>query len=208
MPPIQVKSLAPAPAAWMDGLQCSGAERDQALARLHDLLLRAARSEAARRGGSPRLGGLDLDDLAHRAAADALRAITAELRGFRGASRFTTWASKFAVSAVAVQAARAAAAPEAMPLRTLMTLMTAAGNGCPPALGSGRMSAPDGLFAAALRRAAEEELGGKQRRVLTAVTLHDVPVGVLATRLGSSRNAIYKALFEAHVGRACPLPAR
>jgi DNA-directed RNA polymerase specialized sigma24 family protein len=107
--------LDPDSQAWMDRLRCSGAERGQALARLHDLLLRAARSETARRSGSPRPGGLDLDDLARRAAADALRAITAELPGFRGESRFTTWASKVAVSAVAGQAARAAAAPGPMP---------------------------------------------------------------------------------------------
>jgi hypothetical protein len=52
-------------------------------------------------------------------------------------------------------------------------------------------------FAAALRRAADEDLSDKQRRVFTAVTLDGVPTQVLATRLGSSRNAIYKALFEA-----------
>ncbi len=187
--------LDPDSQAWMDGLRCSGAERDQALARLHDLLLRAACSEAARRGGSPRLGGLDLDDLARRAAADALRAITAELRGFPGESRFTTWASKFAVSAVAVQAARAAAAPGAM---SADDVDDGGWERLPARLGL-RPDERAGWheFAAALRRAAEEELGGKQRRVFTAVTLHDVPVGVLAARLGSSRNAIYMALFEA-----------
>jgi hypothetical protein len=38
--------LDPDSLAWMDGLRCSGAEHGQALARLHNLLLRAARSEA------------------------------------------------------------------------------------------------------------------------------------------------------------------
>lgn len=187
--------LDPDSQAWMDGLRCSGAERGQALTRLHDLLLRVARSEAARRSGSPRPVGLELDDLARRAAADAFRVITAELRGFRGESRFTTWASKFVVSAVAVQATRAAGAPGAMPADDVFD---GGWERLPGRLGL-RPDERAGWdeFAAALRRAAEEELGGKQRRVFTAVTLHDVPVGVLATRLGSSRNAIYKALFEA-----------
>ena len=49
----------------------------------------------------------------------------------------------------------------------------------------------------ALRRAVDEDLSGEQRTVFTAVTLHGVPGTALATALGSSRNAIYKALFEA-----------
>jgi len=49
----------------------------------------------------------------------------------------------------------------------------------------------------ALRRAIDEDLSGEQRTVFTAVTLHGVPGAALATALGSNRNAIYKALFEA-----------
>jgi len=49
----------------------------------------------------------------------------------------------------------------------------------------------------ALRRAVDEGLSGEQRTVFTAVTLHGVPAAALAAALGSSRNAIYKALFEA-----------
>jgi hypothetical protein len=43
------------------------------------------------------------------------------------------------------------------------------------------------------RWAVDEDLSGEQRTVFTAVTLHGVP----AAALGSNRNAIYKALFEA-----------
>ena len=39
----------------------------------------------------------------------------------------------------------------------------------------------------------DEDLSGEQRTVFTAVTPHGVP----AAALGSNRNAIYKALFEA-----------
>jgi RNA polymerase sigma-70 factor, ECF subfamily len=52
------------------------------------------------------------------------------------------------------------------------------------------------LFSA-LRRAVDEDLSGEQRTVFIAVTLHGVPAAALAAGLGSSRNAIYKALFEA-----------
>ena len=44
-----------------------------------------------------RIGGPELDDLAHQACADAMLAITAKLDQFRHESRFTTWAYRFVI---------------------------------------------------------------------------------------------------------------
>jgi RNA polymerase sigma-70 factor (ECF subfamily) len=187
--------LDPGSQAWMDGLRSAGAERDQALARLHDLLLRVARREAARRSGSLRPGGPDPDGLAGRAAADALRKITADLGAIQGDSRFTTWAAKYAVAAVAAAAARAGARRYQAPGQQADD---SGWDRLPGRLGlAPRERAGWDEFAAALRRAVEEDLSDKQRRVFTAVTLDGVPAEVLATGLGSSRSAIYKALFDA-----------
>ena len=49
--------------------------------------------------------GEELDDLAMQAADDALVAVLAKLDDFRGASRFTTWAYKFALLEAGVKAA-------------------------------------------------------------------------------------------------------
>jgi hypothetical protein len=78
---------------WMDGLRSAASERDAVLARVHGLLLHVACQEAARRIGWLRLSGPDRDDLARQAAAGAREAITTQLDGFRGQSRFRTWAS-------------------------------------------------------------------------------------------------------------------
>src|SRR5688500_5956387 len=84
--------------AWVAALRSDGHEREQATARLYDLLLRAARFEVTRRRAAlPHLRGGDFDDLAHQAASDALMAILGKLDDFRGDSRFTTWAYKFAL---------------------------------------------------------------------------------------------------------------
>ena len=64
---------------------------------LHALLLRAARFEIGRRAGSGKLRGGDYDDLAQQSADDALVVILRKLDDFRGESRFTTWAYKFAL---------------------------------------------------------------------------------------------------------------
>jgi len=72
--------------AWVARLSCTGAERDAAVAELHDLLLRTARFEVRRRRRAfPQLGGADLDDLAWQSANDALMSILRRLGDFRGA---------------------------------------------------------------------------------------------------------------------------
>ena len=182
--------LDPESREWMDRLRSTAAERDAVLARLHRLLLDVACQEAARRIGWLRLSGPDCDDLARQAAADALTAISTQLDGFRGQSRFRTWASKFAMSGVSATAGRR--------FWLTRTLSLAQGDwdrlcsGLPPDERAERNE-----LLSALRRAVDEDLSGEQRTVFTAVTLHGVPAAALATALGSNRNAIYKALFEA-----------
>jgi len=79
---------------WLAALRASD---EEAIARLHALLLRAARFEVSRRRPAlPHLRGGDLDDVANQAADDALVNVLRRLDDFRGASRFTTWAYKFA----------------------------------------------------------------------------------------------------------------
>src|SRR6266571_3896246 len=93
--------------AWVDGLRATGTEHTRALERLHDLLLRAAHAEARRRSHLyPQIGGTELDDLCRQAADDAVVAVTAKLDGYRGASRFTTWAYAFAIFEISVKLRR------------------------------------------------------------------------------------------------------
>ena len=88
---------------WLDALTGTGARRDEAVSRLHGLLLRAARFEVNRRKRVlPHLRGAELDDIAVQSADDALVSILARLSDFRGESRFTTWAYKFAIFEAAV----------------------------------------------------------------------------------------------------------
>ena len=83
---------------WLARLDPEGSDRPGAIHALFELLHRAARHEARRRRGSlpPRI--LDeLDDIARQAADDALAVLLRKLDDYRGASRFTTWAYKFAI---------------------------------------------------------------------------------------------------------------
>jgi len=179
-------------AQWLRTLQGSGPDRDRALARLHALLLRVARSELRRREGRHPVTGPELDDLAHQAADDALVAVIAKLGQFRGESRFTTWAYKFAVLEVSAKLGRH------FWQRPATFLGTDQWERLPDRL----HLRPDQLaeqadLLAALRQAVEEHLTDRQRRVFTAIVVDGIPLDALVVQLGSNRNAIYKTMFEA-----------
>jgi len=162
------------------------------LARLHELLVRIARGEAARRGPRLAITGPELDDLAHQAAADALVAITGKIGQFRGESRFTTWAYKFVIFEVSAKIGRHFWRHPAVPLDAEDWDRLPGWFGVDPA-----HQAEWGDLFAALRRAVDSELTPRQREVFVAIVLNDVPLDTLVLHLGSSRNAIYQVLFAA-----------
>lgn len=178
--------------SWVQGLCAGGSEREAAVARLHGLLLRVARHELHRRSGSLQLRGPELDDLANQAADDALMAIATKVDGFRGESRFTTWAYKFVMFEISTKLARHFWHTSTVPLEQQDW------DRLPDQLGvQPHQRAEWHELLAALRRAVEEDLTDRQRRVFVAVVLNNVPMDVLALELASNRNAIYKTLFDA-----------
>src|SRR5688572_27467581 len=95
--------------AWLQALRSSGPAHEDAVEALHALLLGAARFEVSRRRASLSfVRGEEFDDIAMQAANDALVAVLAKLDDFRGASRFTTWAYKFALLEAGVRLRRRA----------------------------------------------------------------------------------------------------
>src|SRR4051794_41933901 len=83
---------------WVGALRDDGPRRDEAIGRLHELLLRAARFELSRRRAAlSQVRGEELDDLSTQAADDALIAVLGKPDDYHGASRFTTRAYQFAL---------------------------------------------------------------------------------------------------------------
>jgi RNA polymerase sigma-70 factor, ECF subfamily len=179
-------------AEWLQVLAGTGPRREAALARLHERLLRIARREAARRGPRLAISGPELDDVAHQAAADALLAITAKISQFRGESRFTTWAYKFVILEVSAKIGRHFWRHPVVRLDAEDWDRLPARFGFDPAHQTEWRD-----LLAALRRAVDTELTPRQREVFVAIVLNDVPLDTLVLSLSSSRNAIYKMLFDA-----------
>ena len=173
--------------SWVSDLGAgAGPAHDAAVARLHELLVRAARFELRRRGAHA-----DLEVLALDAANDALVAILAKLSTYRGQSRFTTWAYKFALLEAAVKARRRAWHGREVPLDDDAPSLVAH-RGAGPA-----QDAETAELLRAVQDAIATVLTSHQRAVLVAITLQDVPIDVLAERLSTTRGALYKTLHDA-----------
>lgn len=177
---------------WLERLAPSSPEREAAVAELHALLVSAARFEVNRRRAElSHLRGDDHEDLAQQSADDALMAILRKLDDFRGESRFTTWAYKFALLEAAVKVRHRAWQGREIPLEEEGWAVLA------EAAAPAQRHAEDVELFGALREELARSLTARQRDVLVAVTLNDVPIDVLAERLGSTRGALYKTLHDA-----------
>jgi RNA polymerase sigma-70 factor (ECF subfamily) len=139
----------------------------------------------------PHLRGEELDDIAHQTAHDALMAVLRKLGDFRGESRFTTWAYKFALLEAAVALRRRAWQGREVTLDPELWPLLDGGGSTPDE------EAQSNELLASIGRAIESDLTPHQRRVLVALALQDVPVDVLAERLDTTRGALYKTLHDA-----------
>jgi RNA polymerase sigma-70 factor, ECF subfamily len=190
--PTLAPALDPESREWLRSLREEGVDRDEAIARLHTLLLRAARFEVARRRPTlPHLRGGDLEDIANQAADDALMGVLRRLDDFRGASRFTTWAYKFALYEAAVKLRKRAWQGREVPLEPESWGLYSSAGLEPDA------EAEQSELVGTLQSAIAEALTPHQRRVLVALALNGVPIDVLAERLNTNRGALYKTLHDA-----------
>jgi RNA polymerase sigma-70 factor, ECF subfamily len=191
-PPVTALAVAPGLDEWHLDLHAQGARRDEAVAHLHGLLLRAARFEVFRRRGSlPQLSAVELDELAQDAADDAAVSVLRRLDDFRGESSFRTWAYKFALLEAAVKVRRRAWRDREVTLEPERWESLAHAGPRPDD------EAESGALLEAVREGIRTALTPRQRQVLVSTVLEGVPIDVLAERLGSNRNALYKMLHDA-----------
>jgi RNA polymerase sigma-70 factor (ECF subfamily) len=152
---------------WLTALRSTGPDRDAAVTQLHELLLRASRFEVSRRSAAlSDVGDEEIADIALEAADEALVSVLAKLNDYRGASRFITWAYKFAVFEAGVRVRRRAwHGREIVDAETWPEFEEIA-----------------------------DSLTRHERDVLTALVMGGVPIDVLAERRNTTRAALYETL--------------
>ena len=177
--------------AWVQALRASGPLHDAAVERLYRLLLVAARKEVLRRAARSTTVRDELDDIAAQSAHDALVAVLAKLDTYRGLSRFSTWAYKFALLEAAVAMRRRAWQGREVVMPDEDWSLVAARTASPAA------DAETGELLGRIGEAIRGELTAHQRDVLVALAVDGVPIDVMAERLDTTRGALYKTLHDA-----------
>jgi len=185
---------------WLHDLTASGSLQESAIADLRDLLLRVALYFFSRNLND--FAGSNRDEILQRAedcAQDALIAIMNHLSDFRGDSKFTTWAYKFAIN-IALMAARHERW-KGVSLDELISsdestfsewMMRDKSEGVTPEESSMQVE-----IRGIIQGVIENDLTEKQRQVLFMMVFNDVPMDEVVRHLGVNRNAIYKMLHDA-----------
>lgn len=183
---------------WLNDLRSSSPEQAEALEELRTLLLRGSLYTFSRSlGPGSAWNGEEVLRLAEDCAQEALIAILSHLSDFRGDSKFTTWAYKFAVNYALSTARRerwkGISLDELSPLNDDFDwISSAALPGNSPA-----QSILQGEVWMEIRRILKTELTDRQRQVIKWMVFDEVPMDVVVERLGSNRNAVYKLLHDA-----------
>lgn len=185
---------------WLQDLRSHGPVQEAALQDLRELLLRAALYFFSRNLGD--LQGLERTEILQRAedcAQDALLAVMDHLSDFRGDSKFSTWAYKFAINTALMAARRERwkgvsldELADSDENNFLERLMQEVSNTMTPEESTLQVEVQS-----IIQNVIERELTEKQRRVLVLMVLNEVPLDELVRYMGTNRNAVYKMLHDA-----------
>jgi RNA polymerase sigma-70 factor, ECF subfamily len=183
--------------AWLHDLRSSGLEQQQAINDLREYLLRAVLYFFGQSPGDLKhLAREEIEQVAEDLAQDALLTILNHLDEFRGESKFTTWAYRFAINLSLVEARRQRW--KNLSLDVLLSNMELPDfqfedeNATNPELAARQQEIWN-----AVRDVIEHELTPRQREILTALAFEDVPMDVVTEQFHTNRNAVYKMLHDA-----------
>ena len=185
---------------WLADLRADDMRQEAALADLRNLLLRAVLLIFSRNlGDLSRLAREEVLQLAQDCAQESLIAILNHLNEFRGDSKFTTWAYKFAVNIALTTARRERWKGVSLDQISLSAngalfereLQDKSSGSAPD------QSAMQEDVLNIIQEVIEHDLTEKQRQVLMMIVFHEVPMDEVVKRLGTNRNALYKMLHDA-----------
>lgn len=183
--------------SWLTDLRAEGEQRDRAINDLHEIILRIL-PNALSRYLSPKSGHFDafLDDVAQ----DTLVRVLDRLDTFEGRSKFTTWVYTIAIrlamselrlrkwKEISLDGLEEGDDPDQMPSE-----MFASSDPNPESA----VTQKDALEL--VQQIIQQELTPRQRTVMMAINVQGVPLDVVAERMGSNRNALYKMMHDARL---------
>jgi RNA polymerase sigma-70 factor (ECF subfamily) len=195
--------------AWIRDLSGDGPRQAAAIEELRALLLRGALFTLHRTPvhGTRLLRG-QAAEIAEEVAQEATVAILARLPEFRSESRFTTWAWKFAVNLALTAARRERWKSVSLEALLEESEPRAVLDGADAGRPAPERAAAQSEAWTLVRRVMDEDLTARQRQVLRAMVIEDLPLDEVVRHLGSNRNAVYKLVHDARRKLKAGLAAR
>src|SRR5687768_16415533 len=196
---------------WLHTLRANDDKQDAAIGDLRDFLFHAVLFFFSRNLDDLRDLARDVIlQLAEDCTQETLIAVLNHISDFRGDSKFTTWAYKFAIN-IALMTSR-----RERWKNISLDQFSQAGDGSTPAWmmrDDSMGSAPDQSALRSevgdiLREVIEYDLTDKQRQILIMMVFHEVPMDEVVRQFGTNRNAIYKMLHDARRKLKSSLQAR
>lgn len=181
---------------WLLDLRAGGARREAALVDLRAVLVRAL-PQGMSRWMSPE--NPEFEPFIEDTAQETLLRVLNGLDSFEGRSQFTTWVYKISVR-VALNELRRRRWRDV----SLEGLMEDEADDSAPRQFASSDPGPERVAERAdiLRRVQQiiaEELTERQRAAMQAINMQGVPMEVVARRMGTNRNALYKLLHDARL---------
>lgn len=183
-------------AEWLSDLSAGGQDQAAALEELREILIRSVRYYL-----SGKLPNHDWIQLSEDMTQEALLKILAKAHTFEGKSKFTTWAIKIAINTTAAHLRRMQW--KEVPLEvasddgeefSLLDRIASEAQEREPELAVQRQEALE-----TLRSIIATELTERQRTAMVNVLIHNVPLDVIADRLMTNRNNLYKVTHDARL---------
>lgn len=168
-------------AEWVADISANGERCDLAVTDLRHILL-AGLARAFRQCSRP---------IVEDSAQEALILITKRIQSYRGDSRFTTWALSIATHVTLSEMRRSRWGDVSL------DQMVEAGQ-IPASATGAQVDHAHAQLMGVVQSAIENSLTEKQRQAIRA-ELSGAPTDEIAKRLGTSRNALYKVVYDARV---------
>lgn len=182
---------------WLKDLRSNGAEKEAALEDLHNILLKVLSSALSR--WLPATSS-HFETFIEDTAQETVLRVLEKLDTFQGRSKFTTWVYRIGVNLglgelrlkkwkeVSLDELEEGKEPDEMPSARF----------------SEEAPGPEELLEqknviTMVQRVMKEELTPRQHQVMTAIAIKGMPLNVVAERVGSNRNALYKTMHDARL---------
>jgi RNA polymerase sigma-70 factor (ECF subfamily) len=181
---------------WIDALRSAGPAQEAALGDLRAVIMKGL-PYALSKYLSP--ADPAFDSLVENTAQETLLRVVANLETFEGRSKLTTWAQKIAIRLALTELRRKRWEDVSLeslvdPDGSLDRLNLMAEGGAGP---EDRAEQVD--LAERVMQIIREELTERQREAMIAIAIRGMPISVVAEKMDTNRNALYKLLHDARL---------